>query len=110
MRLGTGKAGARAGASLALLAAILASVMVATASPQNSCLAGMVLDPSGRGISGATLTLTNTATGFSRTIKTGNSGSYEFTDLPAGAYRVKILSSGFAPYLNDIAISGPEHT
>ena len=53
-----------------------------------------VTDPSGQLISGANVTLSNAA-GLSRSQLTDASGSYTFTLLPPGAYRVTISAPGF---------------
>ncbi len=42
----------------------------------------------GRAASGDTITITNPATGFTRTITAGNDGSYRFSALPTGKYTV----------------------
>jgi hypothetical protein len=42
----------------------------------------------GRAASGDTITITNPATGFSRTITVDNSGSYRFSALPTGQYQL----------------------
>ncbi|MEG3049937.1 MAG: Oar protein, partial [Thermomonas sp.] len=42
----------------------------------------------GRAASGDTITLVNPATGFSRTITVDSSGSYRFSQLPTGQYRI----------------------
>ena len=54
-------------------------------------------DPSGALIPGANVVVTDVATGASRTHATEPSGSYTFTLLPPGAYRVSISAAGFKP-------------
>jgi hypothetical protein len=53
------------------------------------------VDPSGAIIPSADVTVTSTATGASRTHSTEANGSYTFTLLPPGTYRVTIAASGF---------------
>jgi hypothetical protein len=48
-------------------------------------------------VPGASITLTATATGASRSHATESNGSYTFTLLPPGDYRVSISASGFKP-------------
>ena len=43
----------------------------------------------GRAVAGDQITLTNTATGLTRTITVGSDGSYRLTQLPVGNYTVK---------------------
>ena len=52
-------------------------------------------DPSGAAISGATVQITNTDTGFKQSTKTGDTGLYRFTVLPLGTYEVEVQASGF---------------
>jgi hypothetical protein len=58
-------------------------------------LAGTVTDSSGARIPNATVTVTNTDTNQSRTITTGNDGTYKFALLPPGTYRVRFSAVGF---------------
>jgi Carboxypeptidase regulatory-like domain/TonB-dependent Receptor Plug Domain len=58
-------------------------------------LTGVVTDPSGAVISGATVTVTNLDTGESRTVTTDASGNYKFSLLPLGNYKVTFGASGF---------------
>ena len=48
----------------------------------------------GRAASGDTITITNPATGFSRTITVDNSGSYRFSALPTGQYQLSRNGGG----------------
>ncbi|MBV9494307.1 MAG: carboxypeptidase regulatory-like domain-containing protein, partial [Acidobacteria bacterium] len=59
-------------------------------------LSGRVLDESGGALPGVTVTATNDATGFNRTVVTGSDGSYRLQSLPAGTYSVLADLSGFA--------------
>src|SRR5437867_1362433 len=58
-------------------------------------LTGTLTDPSGASIPNATVTLTNTQTNQSSTATTGSDGSYRFTLIPPGIYRVRFGASGF---------------
>ena len=49
----------------------------------------------GRATSGDTITITNPATGFSRTVTVGGDGSYRFSQLPTGQYQIS--RNGAAP-------------
>jgi hypothetical protein len=52
-------------------------------------------DPSGAVIGGAEITVTSAATGATRTHTTENNGSYTFSLLPPGTYKVAISAAGF---------------
>jgi len=59
-------------------------------------LRGIVSDQSGAPLPGATVTLSNTATGFSRVVVTTAAGAYQFPQIPAGTYEVLVQLDGFA--------------
>jgi hypothetical protein len=56
---------------------------------------GNVLDKSGAGVAGATVTVTSQATGLSRDGKTDNAGHYLIPLLSVGTYTVRVDSNGF---------------
>jgi len=58
---------------------------------------GTVTDPSGASISGATVTLTDTATNATRTGTTNDAGRYNFPNVPPGKYNMAITKTGFRP-------------
>src|SRR5947209_14075947 len=61
----------------------------------SGALSGNVVDKNGAVIKGAAVTVTNKATGLSRTATTGDNGEYRIDLLPAGRYDVKVTASGF---------------
>jgi len=61
-------------------------------------LSGTVVDPSGGAVPGATVTVQNSGTAFSRATKTGSSGDYLFPSLPVGEYVLTVTKSGFQTY------------
>jgi hypothetical protein len=56
---------------------------------------GEVTDPQGAAVVGAKVTLTNPATGISRTDDTDGTGRYQFLGLPPGIYNLKVEMQGF---------------
>src|SRR6516162_1024232 len=58
-------------------------------------LTGTVTDMGGGIVAGATITLTSTDTNQTRTATTGVDGSYKFSLLPPGNYRVRFSATGF---------------
>jgi hypothetical protein len=62
----------------------------------NSNLEGLVLDPTGAVVPGATVVLRNTATGLTRTTASSENGFYSFPLLPVGTYELEVSRSGFA--------------
>ena len=62
----------------------------------NTSLRGTVTDPKGAVVFGATVTLANASTGFSRTVKSGNDGVYQFLEVPPATYVLTVTVAGFA--------------
>ena len=60
-------------------------------------LRGTVYDPKGAVVSGATVTLINPATAFSRITRTDGQGGYQFLELPPAKYDLTVSAAGFAP-------------
>src|SRR5687768_109304 len=58
-------------------------------------LVGTIRDSSGGIVPGVTVAVTNEATGVSRTATTGEGGTYVFTALPPGLYRLTAELTGF---------------
>src|SRR5262249_13318409 len=80
--------------------AVLAMVSLLSASTvvwaqDTSGLTGQITDPAVKVIPGATVTLTNTATGTSRTAKTSDDGSYTISQVPPGTYKLHVEAKGF---------------
>ena len=59
---------------------------------------GIVSDPQGAVIPGATVTAVNTATTQSRAVESGGAGGYLFPLLPIGMYTVSVETEGFQRY------------
>jgi hypothetical protein len=70
----------------------------------NTSLRGTVSDPKGAVVSGATVTLLNASTGFSRTVKSGNDGVYQFLEVPPATYVLTVTVAGFATIKQDNVI------
>ena len=81
---------------LALLVALLIPINPLFAQQAiNGTIRGRISDPSGAAVAGADVTVTNTATGFTRSITTGDDGYYVLPNLPLGTYSVTVKKSGF---------------
>ena len=79
-----------------LIGSFLVLGILAAAQSANSSLHGTVADPKGAVVAGATVTLSNQATSFSRTVKTDDQGSYQFLEVPPSTYVMTVTASGFA--------------
>ncbi|HWZ42755.1 MAG TPA: carboxypeptidase regulatory-like domain-containing protein [Candidatus Saccharimonadales bacterium] len=58
-------------------------------------LKGSVADPLGAVIAGATVTVTNQSTGFTKAVKANAEGSYVVPVLQPGTYRITVEAAGF---------------
>jgi hypothetical protein len=61
-------------------------------------ISGLVKDPSGAVVPGATVTALNTQTGVARDAVTNSSGFYSFPDLPIGTYNLRVTQPGFKAF------------
>src|SRR5260370_31835103 len=67
---------------------------------------GIVTDPSGDGITGAKVTITNAAMGTQNSTVTTGPGDFTVPGLPAGAYSVTVVAPGFSTLVrNGITVS-----
>ena len=65
-----------------------------TAFNSHDCF-GTVTDSTGAAVPGATVTVTQTDTQTTRTMKTENDGAYRADFLPVGSYKVSVSAQGF---------------
>ena len=90
------------GATLALRSFFAAALLAACLLPLgaqtqaiNGSIRGRITDPAGSAIPAATVTVTNTATGFTRDAQTGDDGYFVIPNLPIGTYTVVFKKEGF---------------
>ena len=69
---------------------------MAFAQSATTSLRGTITDAKGAVVTGATVTLNNSATGFSRTAKSDDQGIYQFIEVPPSTYLLTVTSQGFA--------------
>ncbi len=74
---------------------VLALCTLPCAAQFNSSIRGVVEDPAGAAVPGATAKLTNLGTNISSTTTTDSSGSYDFRSLGAGEYRLEVQAKNF---------------
>lgn len=86
--------------ALSRLAVLVVLVWVTAASParaqQRGSINGRVVDPDGLALPGASVTLTEQNTGFTRTVVTATTGAFTLTSLEPGTYTLTIEMPGFA--------------
>lgn len=79
---------------LVLVAAIASDCPVIAQSIQGSIL-GTVKDQTGAAVPNASVKITDTDTGVSRTVTSNNAGDYQLLNIPADHYMVEINAEGF---------------
>ncbi len=87
-----------------LVGFFLAFSTLASAQTATTSLRGAITDPKGAVLPGATVTLNNPATGYSRTTKSDHDGEYQFLELPPSTYTLTVALSGFATMQQDKVI------
>jgi len=78
---------------------LLLTSAVAWAQLSTAQMSGRVTDPSGAVLPGVSVTVTQTATGFTRSDLTDENGSYVLPNLPTGPYRLEVSLQGFRSYV-----------
>src|SRR5665213_788332 len=79
----------------ALLILLRVPSMMMAQSAGTGALTGTITDPTGAVVPNVIVTLTSTATNQVRTANTGADGTYKFSLLPPGTYRVRFAAAGF---------------
>lgn len=75
---------------------LLHSFAAAQSQATTGTVQGTVTDPNGAVVSGASVTVKNTETGFERTVTSNSDGFFTAPLLPLGKYRVTTNASGFS--------------
>jgi outer membrane receptor protein involved in Fe transport len=86
--------------SFRFLSFLVCALLMLTALPLHAQLStatmfGTVTDPSGAAVPNATVSITQTDTGFVRTVTTNDAGAYRADFLPIGPYKITVEAPGF---------------
>jgi hypothetical protein len=85
--------------AVTFLMLVLSLAPIAFAQTDTGSVRGAVIDQQGRPVNGAEVTITNTDTGYSRSVKTDTDGNYGFQSLPVGPYTLKVAGTqGFKTF------------
>lgn len=87
------------------LQAAVFSFSFAQATGNAGGITGTVTDASGAVVPGATVSILNPVSGYSRSATTDSSGQYRFTNVPLNPYHFVITAKGFAAFTQDVDIS-----
>src|SRR5215470_12381532 len=84
-----------------LVLLVLGGSVIASAQVNTATLSGTVSDPQNLAVKGAKVTLTNAATGATRTAVTDDNGRYNLLGIPPGQYKLTVDGgANFALYEN----------
>src|ERR1700745_3081701 len=89
------------------LLAVLFAVVLSTAHAQSNSgtISGVVTDPSGAVVPGATVSVQNPVSQYSRTATTDKAGHFQFPHLPFNPYHLSVVMSGFGTSVQDVDVS-----
>jgi len=74
------------------------------AQTNTTSLTGEVMDASGASITGGTVKIYNSATGFTQTVQSGGTGQYSFNQIPPGKYTVTVSYADFANQVQSVEL------
>jgi len=89
---------ARRGVLTMLTIVLLSGAAFAQSQATTGVIEGTVSDSSGAVLPGATVTLTNTGTNFTRDLVTDADGRFRGLLLPLGTYKLTVALAGFSNY------------
>ena len=72
--------------------------------PAAATLRGVVTDPHGAVVPGATITATQAGTGVARETASNDEGLYVFSNLPPGEYELRVRAQGFSPRTSKVPV------
>jgi hypothetical protein len=83
---------------------LCASQVCAQNAGNSTSIGGVVTDPSGAVIPGATVTIHNPVSQFERTASTDTMGNFIIANVPFNPYHMTVTATGFASYVQDIDV------
>ena len=80
--------------------------LAASGFPQGNSgsIEGVVKDPSGSSIAGATVEITYSVSGFHRETTTGTDGAFRFVNIPFNPYHMVVTATGFNSFTQDVEV------
>ena len=82
----------------------ISSGFVLAQSGNSGTISGSVTDSSGAVIPGATVTIVNPVSGYSRSATTDGTGNYEFPNIPFNPYHLTVKAAGFSSMAQDVEV------
>ena len=93
-----------------LFVVLFSAVFSALYAQSNSgSVSGVVTDPSGAVVPGATVSIENPVSAYTRSQKTDGGGHYNFTNLPFNPYHLTVVMNGFLSFVRDVDVRSTVH-
>lgn len=70
-------------------------------------VSGVVTDPSGAAISGATVSIADPVSGYMRSVNTESTGEFTFVNIPFNSYHLAVTAPGFSNHAQDVDVRSP---
>src|SRR5271166_2039648 len=70
----------------------------------NSSISGVISDPTGAVVPGATVEIHNPVSQFGRSTTTDGEGRFSFTNIPLNPYHLSVTAKGFGAYSQDVDV------
>jgi hypothetical protein len=74
------------------------------AQSNSGLIGGVVTDPSGAVVGGATVLIQNPVSQYSRTATTDAAGHFQFPNVPFNPYHFTVVMSGFSSFVQDVSV------
>jgi hypothetical protein len=84
---------------LTVVFVLILAVSSAFGQTSTASLSGSVEDQAKSVIAGASVTIRNTSTGFTRNMQTSGEGRYNFVNIPTGPYEITVEAPNFAKFV-----------
>src|ERR1700733_1749277 len=83
----------------------IASVPTLSAQSNSGVVSGTITDPVGAVIQGATVSILNPISGYTRSATTDATGRFQFTNIPLNSYHMTATAPGFGSVAHDAYVS-----
>jgi hypothetical protein len=90
--------------SLFLSIFFITTGLQAQSASNSGTIYGTITDPSGAVVAGASVSIENPVSQYSKQTKTDSSGRYQFTNVPFNPYHLTIIGAGFATASEDVDV------
>jgi hypothetical protein len=91
-------------AAIAIIFSFSISGLWAQSAGNGGTIYGTITDSTAAIVPGASVTIQNPVSGYSRTTTSDTAGHYQFTNLPLNPYHLAVSVKGFAPYSQDVDV------